>query len=298
VLRFTASGAVSSPTTLQIRVTRRFEGRVHAGAPHPAGTLTAEEVRENVLHFTQDVGPRRSPCDALVLSGVSLSTQAGLADALADRRALGIARVSVHLGRGDRAVFARSALGALTDAVAVTVAGVQDVADVARLSADGLWVTAVVVLDAKGMAHAATWVRALAATSVSRVVLPWPLSGPTPPPASAVAQVARGLLACLDGAGVVAGIKGLPACKAMVPAARVWRSANRWYVDSEHQRGEALLFFPDVVAFAKGEGCRFCPLDGRCDGAPRIWVDAGVVGELSPPDPPPPGATGTASGPP
>jgi hypothetical protein len=37
-------------------------------------------------------------------------------------------------------------------------------------------------------------------------------------------------------------------------------------VDADHQCDEALLFFPDVVAFHKDEVCRFCPGDSACDG--------------------------------
>jgi hypothetical protein len=27
-----------------------------------------------------------------------------------------------------------------------------------------------------------------------------------------------------------------------------------------------MMFFPDVVRFFKGDACRFCALDGECDG--------------------------------
>jgi hypothetical protein len=37
-------------------------------------------------------------------------------------------------------------------------------------------------------------------------------------------------------------------------------------VDADHQLEGALLFFPDVVAFFKGEDCRFCRCDTKCDG--------------------------------
>jgi hypothetical protein len=37
-------------------------------------------------------------------------------------------------------------------------------------------------------------------------------------------------------------------------------------VDADHQLDEALLFYPDVVAFTKTDVCRFCSADSTCDG--------------------------------
>ena len=52
----------------------------------------------------------------------------------------------------------------------------------------------------------------------------------------------------------------------------VRKSQNRWYVDADHQKEAALLFFPGVVTFAKGDVCRFCAADGACDGALPAWA--------------------------
>jgi hypothetical protein len=70
----------------------------------------------------------------------------------------------------------------------------------------------------------------------------------------------------LSDAGVRVAVKGLPACYLGEWKHLAGRTANRWYVDADHQLDRALLFFPDVVAFHKGEACRFCPADGACDG--------------------------------
>ena len=89
-------------------------------------------------------------------------------------------------------------------------------------------------------------------------------------------------VAPLEAAKVAWGIKGLPACRLGALSDRLWRSGNRWYVDAEHQGTEALLFFPDVLRFAKGDACRFCALDGKCDGVPEPWLAAGLAGRLEP----------------
>lgn len=281
MLRFTPTGAVAAPTTLQIRVTREYPGRVAAGAPEATGELSAAEVLANVEHFTVGAGPRGRPVDRLVLAGVGLGARPGLAEAVDAARSLGIAGLTVHLGRGERAGFAGSALADRADAVAVAVRDAVDVADVAALVGSGPHVVAVALLDAPGLASLPDTARALSRTGVDRVVLTWPLTGAPPPSAAAAAAAALAALEILDTAGVAAGVKGLPACR-LGGAERLWRSANRWYVDAAHQRGAALLFFPDVVRFGKGESCRFCAADARCDGAPRAWLDAGLVGALTP----------------
>ena len=88
----------------------------------------------------------------------------------------------------------------------------------------------------------------------------------------------------MDAAGIASGVKGLPACRLTRPD-RLWRSANRLYVDVDHQRDDALLFFPDVVRFTKSDRCRFCSADARCDGAPEAWVAAGLAGPFTPLEP-------------
>jgi hypothetical protein len=44
----------------------------------------------------------------------------------------------------------------------------------------------------------------------------------------------------------------------------------------------ALLFQPDVLRFAKREGCRFCDLDPHCDGVAEAWSRTGLVPALVP----------------
>ena len=97
VLRFTGAGVVSTPTAVQIRVTRTLPGRLAAGAPIPDRTLSDEEVEANLRHFVVGLrGPRSRACDALVLSGVHLGERHGLAEVVRAARAV---RRVVRLGR-------------------------------------------------------------------------------------------------------------------------------------------------------------------------------------------------------
>ena len=74
MLRWTAAGAVSTPTWVQIRVQRSYPGRIRAGAPTPTRSMSPEELAENIRHFTQGLqGTRSVPCTGLVLSGVGVA---------------------------------------------------------------------------------------------------------------------------------------------------------------------------------------------------------------------------------
>ena len=272
---------MAAPDTLQIRVTVRFPGRVPAGAPAPTRTLDDDEVRANVRHFTVERrGPRTRPVRALVLAGVDLAGRHGLADVLAEARGWGVERVVLHLGRGERDALARSPIARHVDAIAMTVVDDADLADLAALGRVSD-VTAVVRLDAGTLPRLPGLARGLVAARPARVVLTWPFPGDEEPPhADRVAAALPEAVGRLDAAGVACGIKGLPACRLGDLGDRLWRSGNRWYVDADHQRDRALLFFPDVVRFARTEECRFCAISDRCDGAPEAWLRRGLAGIL------------------
>lgn len=282
MIRFTSAGAVQSPITLQVRVDRTFTDRVVAGAPSPSRAMAADEVLAAVRAFTiGSSGPRSHPCTQLVLSGVRSDGLAALPGVCEQGRAWGIERITVHAGPSQVAALVASGLPAHVDAVAFTVREPEDVIALAPLA--GLFRTAVVLLDDAALGALDATVSALEQVRPERAVFTWPLPPSVEPPAAVRAADA---IAAVAGpgrlAGVPWGIKGLPACRLGALADRLWRSANRWYVDAEHQGDAALLFFPDVLRFAKADVCRFCALDGRCDGAPEAWVRAGLAGSLSP----------------
>jgi hypothetical protein len=61
-------------------------------------------------------------------------------------------------------------------------------------------------------------------------------------------------------------VKGIPSCVLNTPSLQTSKTSNRWYVDAEHQLQQALLFFPEIMQFYKSDNCRFCALDHQCDG--------------------------------
>ncbi len=267
-LRWTRTGAVATPETLHLRIEPEFPGRVAAGAPLPSRALTDDEIVDNVRSFV-DPGPRGRPVRAVVLSGVTRARLDTLPGVVARVRALGIPRVVVHLPVG----LARDVPG--VDEIAVAV---RD-PDEAR-SAVGL--VASVPLERPVLDRLPPVLEAL--RGARRVTLLWPLPGSDDPPAAGrVVAALRAAHQALE--ALPWGIKGLPPCALVdLPgaASRVWRSANRWYVDADHQGQAALLWRPDLVRFDKRDTCRFCAVDARCDGVPEPWLRRGLAGPVAP----------------
>lgn len=273
MIRWTSSGAVSSPRTVQIRVERRYPGRVQAGAPQPTRSLSADELRANLRHFTVGMRtPRTAPCTSLVLSGAGIAQRPDTPAAIAYARDEGIRWVTLHvdpLGLEDLSAAVLRGVDVLV--IPTTPSALDAAARAVQLARPaGTRPVVNVTLNAANLAALPTILQALHASAPSRVVLTYPfptgadLDG-VPSPQDAV-QAVRTALAALDAAGIDAAVKGLPACYLGGDGARLSRTINRWYVDADHQLGEALLFFPGVATFYKGEACRYCEADYRCDG--------------------------------
>lgn len=284
MLRWTPSGAVPEPAAVQIRVAPTFSGRIRAGAPTPGRAMTVDEVAENLRHFAKDrAGPRTAPCTAAVLSGVD--DPEPLVDVVRGARGEGIERVTWHLSHG----HVDPALAAAVDTVVRVARGPWDLDEVDFAELDTA-LHVVVPLEGGilgGLERLAQW---LVDRGPDRVVFQWPFPGSDslPPPATEAAAAVRMAVALLDSADVPVGVKGLPPC-ILAPgpvvgrwSERAWRSANRFYVDADHQKENALVFFPDVVRLTKVEACRFCRASERCEGVVEDWLRQGLVGVLRP----------------
>jgi hypothetical protein len=231
--------------------------------------MTREELLDNVHWFAvRRVGPRAAACTQLVLSGV---------DALEDwtavlpaARGWGVQRIIVH---------GRPRPGLAVDSWVAVV----------RHPADGVagasWA---IPLDAEVLPRLAALADAARALRPPGVTFTWPFPShgvPPPPPAPVVVEAARSAIEGLRAAGLSVVVKGLPPCTLRSVgegAALAWRTRNRWVVDADHQRERALLFFPDVLRFARPDGCRVCAWATRCDGVAAPWLDAGLAGPLQP----------------
>jgi hypothetical protein len=290
MLRWTAAGAVAAPTSVQIRVQRHYEARVRAGAPRPSRSLTEVELRDNILHFTAGMrGPRTAPCTTLVLSGEGVASRPDTAAALALAREQGVVYIVLHATVADLSADTLPELARRVDVLVMPILvghnANQRQSLVAQAKALGLRVATNTVLTPGALPNVVETARALVANPPTSVTFTYPFptsrTANPPPPAAAVAAL-RPALAILDAAGLPARIKGLPACLLGPDAHRLGRTTNRWYVDADHQRGDALVFFPDVVAFHKDDACRFCAADGRCDGFFSRWLAREGAPKLQP----------------
>jgi hypothetical protein len=279
VITWTAEGAVERPVMVQIRVQRAYPGRIRAGAPVATRSMTQDEVLANLRFFTVDMaGPRSRPCTKLVLSGVGVGSRKETPVLLAQARIWGIKNVVLHVGTEDLEDFDPTRFEGLVEAVVVPVQ--PGPAGAALLSAgrviracrrSSIQVVANTVLSPLALHDLQTAASAIASSGASRASLsyPFPIPGNTSKdvaPIAATVEALQGAVSKLERAGLSISIKGLPGCYLGDLAKYIHRSANRWYVDADHQMDDAVLFFPRVVSFTKQESCRFCSLDASCDG--------------------------------
>lgn len=278
MLRFTPRGVVPDPRCLQIRV-QAGARVVRAGRGDPSRALRDEEVLDAVRDFTvRRQGPRVSPCDALVISGLPAAREALWIELCRVARSHGIGRITVHADAEDPATCA----GADHRVMPLLHPPTEE----ARRLLGRVAPQAVVLPLAAGLDVTRTWLEVLCSGVAPRVrewVLTWPLSAEgVPSPASGVVALLDAWVPRAAAAGLGVVVKGLPAC-ALGPHHRLLRrSRNRFYVDADHQGAAALLFQPDVLRFARSDACRFCAARDRCDGVAEAWVAAGLAPELRP----------------
>ena len=70
-------------------------------------------------------------------------------------------------------------------------------------------------------------------------------------------------------------ISGIPPC--LSKKANLKQTSNRWYVDADHQKEKALLFFPNLLRYYKADSCRFCKLNTQCDGFFRQYLSQDIL---------------------
>lgn len=297
MIRWTTGGAVPAPTVVQVRVQRRYAGRVKAGAPQPTRSMSAEEVQANLRHFTVGMrGPRSRSCTGLVLSGSGLATRPELPELVAAARAEGIERVVLHIEPDELPALQTEQWRGRAELLVLPLAHAhlpQAEEAVERARAAGLQLATHTVLDAAALQGLDAVAHALLRLRPARhtFTFPFPTDPDTvaaAPDAIAAAAALEALLPTLVDAGLQIGIKGLPACYLDRTRPLLGLTGNRWYVDADHQLDRALLFFPDVVAFHRGDACRFCAAADRCDGFFAAWLRRPGAPALRPLDEDPP----------
>jgi hypothetical protein len=289
MLTWTPAGAVERPRALQIRLQRSYPGRVRAGAPVPTRSMPTDEVLANLTWFTE-ASTRGRPVESVVFSGVGAASRADLAELAAHARARGVRRLTLHAGVEDLETLpaGRIPVDTLVLPLQAGESG-SNLAAAARAFAAaralGLATVANTQIVASALPILEGAARVALATGVGAMTFTYPFpidgaaSGEAPPPARALAAL-RDVVPALLQAGVRVAIRGLPACFLGEFAPLAGRTGTRWYVDADHQKDKALLFFPDVVAFHKGEECRFCSANDRCDGWFATYLRRPAFGRL------------------
>ncbi len=275
MLAWTSAGAVARPRTVQLRLHRAYPDRVPAGAPVPTRSMSTAEVADNLRWFTA-ASTRGLPCDAVVLSGQGVPARPDLPELVALARSLGVTRVTLHVGLEDLAGPVVAGVDRQVLPVRLGPGGADPAALAAAFEAAraaGVAVDANVPLPAEALPLVSDAVAiALRGAASVTFTYPFPTGGAeAPPPVAEAVAALRAAVPRVEAAGIPVGIKGLPACWLGPLARHLRRSANRWYVDADHQKEGALLFFPGVVAFAKADPCRFCAADAACDGFFPAW---------------------------
>lgn len=266
MLAWTAAGAVARPRTLQLRLSAAFPERVSGRAPTPSRALTAEEAAANIAWFTMP-SPRGLPVDGLVLSGAGVARRPDLPALIAQARGAGVVRVVLHVSTADLPYV--PAVDRCVVTARVVSPSDRDPLREALAAHPGVDVNLPLVASTlPGLEDATRIAREGGAASITYT---WPFPGGESP-ADLSGSVAALRAAIPAAAGLPVTIKGLPACWLAELGRCTRRSANRWYVDAEHQKEAAILFFPGVVAFAKADACRFCSRDAACDGPVPEWT--------------------------
>ena len=249
MLAWTPAGAVARPRTLQLRLAPAHPERVAGLAPTPSRALTPEEAVANLDWFTTP-GPRGLPVDGLVLSGSGVAARPDLPALIARARRAGVTRVVAHT------TLAEANAPLDVERRVLTVVATADT--LAQLRAV-LGTSPGLDLNAPILAHTLpglSELASLAGEGAGSLTFTWPFPGGGEPPS--LPDTLDALRAAIPHAGTVPiTIKGIPACWLGELAGYTRRSVNRWYVDAEHQKDAAILFFPGVVAFAKADPCRF-----------------------------------------
>ncbi len=213
MLSWTEAGAVKRPTTLQLRVHRRYPGRVRARAPEPTRSLSREEILANLHWFTEGQrGPRTAPCTALVLSGIGLLAHHDTRPVLRHARALGMDHLVLHASPDDLPGFRAEPWRGLVDVLVaplqpgrgdgVLESGAEAIDSCQRA---GIRVSVNTVLHASALPGLPSVVEIVTRLQPDTFTFtfPFPTDGnqPTPPPPNLALPTLAAAIAALEASG-------------------------------------------------------------------------------------------------
>lgn len=266
MIHWTAAGAVSTPTTVQIRLSAITADSFRVGVSPPESTLSVEDFRRNLNYFSVDLDtPRSTPCHSLTLSG--LPTQfADYLDVLAAMPRFQYC--TLHLPDTTIDWTQLYPYRQLFDRLVLPISP-KTISDVPHWA--GLLTQFMLPLTAEQPDQIDWFIRWIHQVQPQHLLLSYPAPLNQQRPMSL--QSLRTFLSevathCADMTTIQ--VRGIPPCllqTTIIPLENISsKTSNRWYVDVDHQCVNARLFFPDILHFHKDDQCRFCRFGASCDG--------------------------------
>ncbi len=270
MLRWTAAGAVTFPETLQLRLAKQHPDRIQVGAPRPSKQLSIAAVEENFHYFCKTLDSTRTkPCSALTLTGLQDETEASLTEIDTLIRQYSFSYVTCHIDIKSQSIIHKlSSLNRIS--VAIQNPRQLDQYQFSLFAPHQLRFT--IVLNRSNLQSLRSIYQALQPYSDSHIhfLYPFPLSKTIIQNAPSPVALEAALQELPDEISV----SGIPPC--LTKRANLKQTSNRWYVDADHQKEKALLFFPDLLRYYKSDSCRFCKLNTQCDGFFRQYLTESV----------------------
>ncbi len=271
MIHWTTSGVVSTPTTVQIRLSHNHESSLGVGLQNQSRLITVPEFKANLQYFKHGLDTTRSiPCHSLTLSGLPLDID--LEPYFEVLKQVLFQFTTVHLTN----IWQLPTLVPFEETIdrIVVVAGPEhQPQDIPSPLQHKLYCVIPLCGDPLALEQ---WLE----QSLPQLIrnntpivfsYPVPLSDLTPLKPTDIVSLFTWLYPLLTTCKQTVHLKGIPPC--LVPslerleAIRVSsKTSNRWYVDAEHQCEKARLFFPEILQFHKDDQCRFCTLNTSCDG--------------------------------
>ena len=261
MITWTPSGLVRTPSTVQIRCMQAGPKEFKAGAPMPLRSLSVQEFRSNLQYFRFELDtPRTIPCTSLTLSGLNGDDW----QRYECMQEMSFDYITLHLNPSS---INWNELERYQDSFQRISIPINQEHQLLSIPAWAISKTTIIISLEKDLSH---WLPQTIQKANTEdwnpfvFLYPFPKNTESQPlsPQKAIHLLEQLTLNYLK----KPIIKGLPYCLANATHTLFAKTTNRWYVDAQHQREKALLFFPDIACYYKDDQCRFCQHNEECDG--------------------------------
>ena len=271
MITWTASGVVTTPDTIQIRLSKQNPSEIRAGAPTPTRILSPEEFQDNLdyFRFTLD-GPRSQACTKLTLSGLQRENAAYFEILVQYPH---FQWITLHI---DPSIINWTELAEYQQCYHRLSIPINDLHQAQSIPQWAIDKCHIILLLEQGLEN---WIEPIITLANQRswnpliFLYPFPLLESQHSTTLSPKQCLDLLEKHCRSLHNPPIIKGLPHCLLDSSFSVHSKTSNRWYVDASHQREKALLFFPDILSFHKDDQCRFCRFTGSCDGFFTIYLE-------------------------